>query len=238
MAQARTATRLWLAAAAALWANPLCAGVLPGFALVGQSERISVYSRESRPLDAGKSERYLRRLEGVLGLRLSGRVEYYRCERAEDVAAATGIYATGVTAPRDGRIYSVHDYHPHELVHALAGQLGSAGAFFDEGLAVAVSGEAPRRGAELDRLAGQSLRERPLSRLVAGFEALEPRAGYALAGSFVAFLIEAHGVARVVDFLRECGRAGADRGAAFQAVFGQSLDEAGAAWRQARWPRG
>jgi hypothetical protein len=47
-------------------------------------------------------------------------------------------------------------------------------------------------------------------------------------------LIKTHGVARVAAFFRACGGAGAPKDDAFRATFGESLDEAGAAWAEGR----
>lgn len=225
-------------AAGLAWTGQASAAPLPGFVLVGQTEHFAFYSRDGRGLDGEKSERYVRRLEGLFGLSVSGRSDYYRCERPEDVAFATGLYASGVTSARDRRIFSVRDFHAHELVHYVAGQIGNGGAFFDEGLAVALSGEALRKRADLERLARTAAGRLPVSQLVARFESLEPEGAYALAGSFVGFLIEDQGMARVSEFLRACGPAGADPAAAFHRVFGRTLDEAGDAWRASLATRG
>lgn len=197
---------------------------------MGQTEHFAFYSRGDHRLDGEKSERYLRRLEGLFGLRVSGRADYYRCERPEDVASATGRYAAGVTSTRERRIVSVHDFHAHELVHLVAGQVGNAGSFFDEGLAVAVADEAPLRKADVNRIARAKAGDVRISDLVARFDGLEPGEAYALAGSFVGFLLETRGIERVREFLRASGPSGGDKSVAFERVFGQTLDEAGAAW--------
>jgi hypothetical protein len=206
--------------------------------LVGQTEHFAFYSRDGRGLDGEKSERYVRRLEGLFGLSVSGRSDYYRCERPEDVASATGLYASGVTSARDRRVFSIRDFHAHELVHLVAGQAGSGGTFFDEGLAVALADEASLRKSDVDRTSRRLASRLRVSEIAARFENLPPETAYALAGSFVGFLIEAQGLARVSEFLRACGPAGADPAAAFHRVFGRTLDEAGDAWRASLATRG
>jgi hypothetical protein len=229
----RLTTTLVAALVVALLAGRASAAPLPGFALVGRTESFVVYSRDGRGFDGEKNERYLRRLEGLFGSSLAGSVEYYRCERAEDVAALTGLYASGVTSARDRRIISTRGFHAHELVHLVAGQVGSGGVFFDEGLAVALSDEAGFRKAEVDRVARRLAGGQRVSEIVSRFDQLPPETAYALAGSFVGFLVEAHGIERVTEFLRQGRPSVVERAAAFEGAFGLSLDEAGEAWKAA-----
>ena len=70
----------------------------------------------------------------------------------------------------------------------------------------------------------------PVSKFVARFDSLDSDTAYAVAGSFVNRLIKTHGIAKVAQFFRACGPSGTDVPAAFARTFGQSLDEAGAAW--------
>jgi hypothetical protein len=207
------------------------AGPLPGFALVGSTQSFVVYSRDGRGLDGDKSERYLKRLEALFGSGVAGRVEYYRCERPEDVAALTGLYASGVTSAHERRIISTRGFHAHELVHLVAGQVGSGGVFFDEGLAVALSDEAGFRKADVDRVARRLGGRQRVSEIATRFADLPPETAYALAGSFVGFLLEAYGIERVTRFLSQCGPSAPEQAAAFERVFGVSLDAAGEAWK-------
>ena len=102
--------------------------------------------------------------------------------------------------------------------------------FFQEGLAVAIGNEAKWQGKDVDSLARKSAAGVKLSSLVARFDSLDPDAAYAMAGSFVNRLIKTQGIAKVAEFFRACGPAGTNPAAAFARTFGQSLDEAGAAW--------
>lgn len=210
------------------FAGAATAAPLAGFALVSETQHFAFYSRDNARPDAEKSERYVRELETLLGHQVTGRVDYYRCEHAEEIASATGRLAAGVTSVGERRIYSVQDFHAHELVHLVAGQLGNGGSFFDEGLAVALSHEEPLKKASMQKAARTVA---SLSALSANFDSMDQRTGYALAGSFVAHLLRTHGTAKVAEFFRACGPKGGDRAAAFQSVFGTSLDEAGKTWQ-------
>jgi hypothetical protein len=108
--------------------------------------------------------------------------------------------------------------------------MGNPGVFFQEGLAVALGNEAKWQGKDVDSLARKTAASARVSTLVARFESLDADTAYAVAGSFVNHLIKTHGIAKVAEFFRACPASGANASAAFARTFGQSLDEAGAAW--------
>jgi hypothetical protein len=206
------------------------AGPLPGFTLTAQTDRFIFYTRDAQKVNVEKTEKYLARLEGLLGHKVAGKATYYRYGTPEEVAAGTGMYAAGVTLPRTGEIHSTRDFHAHEIVHLVAGQIGDPGTFFQEGLAVALGNEGRWEGKDVDSLARARAKGWTLASLIADFDRLEPGIGYPLAGSFVARLIKAHGVAKVAEFFRACGPAGSDREGAFARTFGRSLEQAGIEW--------
>lgn len=221
-----------VATAVVLSAAPVAASSLPGFVLKAQTEHFSFYSRDGRQrIDAEKSERYLARVQAQLGHRVAGRAEYYRYETAQEIAAGTGTWAEGVTFARAGQIHSTHEFHAHEIVHLVAGQMGNPGAFFHEGLAVALGNEGRWRGKSVDDAARATARRVPVATLVAGFARLEADVAYPAAGSFVGTLIRRHGIEKVAAFFRAC--TGGNTAEAFAGTFGVSLDEAGAAWAAA-----
>ena len=106
------------------------------------------------------------------------------------------------------QIHTVRDCHLHEIVHLVAAQIGDPGPFFQEGLAVALSGS-KWRGQTLTGWPAPSGRpcagNPPRPSLRALRAAASPTSAYPLAGSFVAFLIKTHGVSRVGGFFRACG---------------------------------
>lgn len=203
---------------------------LPGFSLTAQTEHFSFYTRGGETVDVQKSERFLAQVEKLLGRQLSGRAEYYRYGNPEEIAAATGTYAAGVTYAQAEQIHSTQEFHAHEIVHLVAGQLGNPGSFFQEGLAVALGNGSKWNGKAVDRLARTQAKSSMVSALVAGFDRMNPQVAYPVAGSFVASLIKAHGIGKVADFFRACANRTTTREAAFARTFGQSLDEAGTAW--------
>ncbi len=208
------------------------AAPLAGFALRAETTHFAFFSRGVARLDVRRPEEQLARVEAALGHRISTRVDYYVYERPEDIAAATGRYAGGLTLPGLGQVHSTLSSQNHEIVHVVAHSLGDPGPFFQEGLAVALGDRGRWQGQPVDRVAKNVAKTATLASLIAGFDAVDPREGYAVAGSFVGYLVKVHGLPKVSHFFRAChdGR-GAD--AAFVAIFGETLDEAGAAWLRA-----
>lgn len=205
------------------------AAPLPGFSLVAETKRFAFYTRGEK-VDANKVEATMSRLEGELGARFDGRAEYYRYGSPQEVAAGTGHYAEGVTFAEQGTVHSVEACHDHELVHLVAGRMGNPGAFFQEGLAVALGNKGRWQGKSVDHFARKV--DAPVEALIAGFDRIEPNTAYAVAGSFVGHLVRAHGAKKVAEFFKESPR-GTAVPAAFAKVFGQSLAEAGQEWRKA-----
>ena len=86
------------------------------------------------------------------------------------------------------------------------------------------------QGKDVDSLARKATAGAKLSSFVARFDSMDPDTAYAVAGSFVNSLIKTHGIAKVAEFFRACGPTATNPAVAFARTFGQSLDEAGAAW--------
>jgi hypothetical protein len=227
-ARTRTAATLALGILASTGLN---AAPLPGFALTAQTEHFSFYTRSKQAVDAQKTEQYVAKVEELLGQRLSGRADYYRYSSAEEIQFATGQYAAGLTFATSGpgQIHSMKAFHPHEIVHLVAEQLGNPGTFFHEGLAVAIGDEAKWGGKSVNAIAKDMVKAgTSVSALVAQFDRMDPQRAYPVAGSFVAFLIKTQGIAKTAQFFRACS--GGNTATAFHHTFGLSMDEAGAGW--------
>ena len=221
-----------------LAAAPASAEPSRGFQLAARTPHFLFYSRNGEPIDVHEVERSLWKVQRLLGQELPGPAEYYRYGTPQEVAADLGEYATGVTLGSLRQIHTVRrECHLHEIVHLVAAQLGDPGPFFQEGLAVALSGSKWRGQTLAGVRLPTSLRRQKVSALAARFESLPPDVAYPVAGSFVAFLIKSYGVSRVAEFFRASGGSGAPRDEAFRATFGQGLDQAGAAWAEGRGPR-
>jgi hypothetical protein len=206
------------------------AAPLPGFALAGQTAHIRFYARsdQDRQISMKESEKRLVQLTRTLGEQSVPSADLYQYVSAGDLASVHGAYAGGLTFPDLGEVHTTPARRDHELVHLVAAQLGDPGAFFQEGLAVALGDDGRYQGQDVDRTAARYARRAPLAELIAAFRASDPGAGYAVAGSFVRDLIRTQGMDRVAAFFRSCKTS--PMPAAFEANFGASLDQAGAAW--------
>jgi hypothetical protein len=229
-ARTRTAAALALGILAS---TGLKAAPLPRFALTAQTEHFSFYTRDKQTVEARKTEEYFAKVEELFGEQRSGRADYYRYGSAEEIEFATGRYAAGLTfaSSGPGQIHSMKAFHPHEIVHLVAEHLGDPGAFFQEGLAVAIGDEARWGGRNVDAIAQDMLkagRITNLSTLVAQFDRMDAQRAYPAAGSFVAFLLKTQGMAKMTQFFRSCS--GGNTADAFQRAFGLTMNEAGVGW--------
>jgi hypothetical protein len=234
--EATARSRVWIGLTMMLLAliGRAQAASLPGFALVSQTRHFSFYSRDPRlKIETDKAERCLSEISALLGQPVEGRTDFIRHARAEDVAAYTGVYATGFAEQGGDRLHSTLPNHPHEIVHIVAFRLGQPGDFFQEGLAVALGDHGKVAGEDAARLAKKALAHCPAATVVASFHDVDPVTAYAVAGAFVEHLIQARGVAKVAEFFRACSDGPAQRDAAFARVFGSSLDTELTAWATA-----
>ena len=204
------------------------ASPLAGFTLRAETRNFAFFSRGDARVDVRRPEAQLARVEAALGESLSARVDYYVHERPEDIAATTGRYAGGLTLPELGQIHSTSSSQDHEIVHVVAHQLGNPGPFFQEGLAVALGDHGRWLGQPVDRVA-RKVATTTIETLIAHFDAADPKEGYAVAGSFVSFLIKAHGLPQVSHFFRAC-QGERTTATAFAATFGETLEVAGVKW--------
>jgi hypothetical protein len=214
---------LSLVAASSASAAPLA------FVLRAKTSNFAFFSRTEARVDVRKPEAQLARVEAALGQKISARVDYYLYDRAEDIAAATGQYAGGLTYPELSQIHSTASSQDHEIVHVVAFQLGNPGPFFQEGLAVALGDHGRWLGQPVDQVARKLAPTATLETLIAHFDAADPREGYAVAGSFVSFLIKTQGLPKVSHFFQAC-HGERTTSAAFTAIFGDTLEVAGAKW--------
>ncbi|MFL5263476.1 MAG: type VI secretion system protein, partial [Anaeromyxobacteraceae bacterium] len=204
------------------------------------------FAREKRPSEA---ERILRDCEydaaeiaAALGLAHPPRATVWIYRSPAEKRSLVGAGHTSYTKPWLAEVH-VNDAgtpHPvlrHELVHALAAAAASgplrvparAGVVVNlglvEGLAVAL--EAPRPGEGLHawtRALRDGGRLPPLASLMhGGFLGAAPARAYTAAGSFLRFLIERHGPAKVLAAYREDDVA---------AALGRPLTDLGAEWNR------
>jgi hypothetical protein len=203
----------------------VAAAPLAGFNLVASTPRFSHYARDTKKVDVEAYEKQLSRLESLLGATVDHKVEFYSYERPEEIAAVTGRYADGFFFPAQGQIHATKGAREHEMVHLVAHELGDPGAFFQEGLAVALGNHGKLGGHPVEKVAKRVVSAASIESL-AGRARIEDWESVATAGAFVEWLIERHGVETVASFFRASGRSGSP--AAFETSFGTSLRTASA----------
>ncbi|HVO10283.1 MAG TPA: hypothetical protein VMX54_05955 [Vicinamibacteria bacterium] len=168
------------------------------------------YARRARDVDVRRSEAFLARLDSLFGPPPAGwRMQFYRHASLAEVQERIGFPAWGVTDLVTGRVDSVRPYHPHELVHAAMGRIGQPPVFFAEGLAVALTSGGSWNGREMDAVAREFLAARgELRDVVFVFALTDPQRDYALAGSFVGFLLDRYGIEPMLAFVQGCQEPG------------------------------
>jgi hypothetical protein len=226
-----TWTRTTIVVAALLACRTSEASHIGGFRLVGETANFAFYARDGRRPDAKRCQRFLNDTARDLGQIVEGKAPYYLYAHQDQIPVGSGR-RNGMTELPSGNIHSVHEFHPHEIVHRVAGLLGDPGPFFSEGLAVWMAERGVIQGRSVDAIAREGLDVHAFRTIVDRFPEVEPVAAYATAGSFVGWLVRNHGgLPRLSDFLRKCEKAGFPRPSRFRVVYGFSLDEAAEQWR-------
>ncbi len=197
-----------------------------GLRVVAESSHFVFYARKASEVDVEQNERFVARLERLLGRQVSGKARYYRYEHPVDIEIVTGSYARGFTLAASAQIHSTLEAHPHEIVHWVLGGIGDPGDFFEEGLAVALAADPRWRGKKIQKIAKRE-KARGFRRLLE-FARLDPEVAYPVAGAFVEHLLDRHGIERIVAYLEATRRLGRD--AAFASVFGRDLVTTGEEW--------
>jgi hypothetical protein len=219
-----------LLAAAVVGAQPA-----PDFKQRRRTERVTYFVAKGRKADVARTEAFLDRLETLFGAAPAGwHVDYY-VHRAQQLSHPQSSYAAfGITDLESLRIDSVREYHPHELVHAVAGTIGRAPLFFAEGLAVALTSEGQWHGASLDARARRALaRNASLERYLTAFSQQDPDEAYSVAGSFVAYLLDRFGIDPMIGFLRRCGDGSGSFETAFRGSYDLTVARASIEWSEA-----
>ncbi len=205
------------------------------FRRVAETAHARYFAPKGLAVDVARNEAYLLRLFELFGVAPSERrVDYYRHASVEELRRLVGVPAYGVTNLDSLRIDSVREFHPHELVHAVAGRLGRPPLLFTEGLAVALSSEGRWRGEDIDVVARAYVStNRGIDPLLRDFASEAPERDYAVAASFVGFLLDQDGIEPMLAFLRGCGATPERYEAAFRAAYGRGVSVKGVEWE--RW---
>ncbi|MGH7468730.1 MAG: hypothetical protein ACRENP_12300 [Longimicrobiales bacterium] len=202
-------------------------------------------------VDTTWQERYLAWLMPALDLQFNSRLDYFKYRNRSHITALTGRATNGYAEPGTTRFHTIWPTDNHEAVHALVILLmGHPPALFNEGVAVAHQ-TLPPSGILTPRWSGQDVhvlarqfdatgRLPSLDQLVAStsFFQFDTNVTYPMAGSFVRYLIDTHGLATFKVFLRNSrfDAAPTQTESAFQTAYGRSISAVWTEWRS--WLRG
>ncbi len=219
-----------------VWARPgQVAPEPPLLEPVAETAHARYYAASGLKVDVRRNEAFLARLFSLFGTPPPGwRLSYFRHGSIAEMRTLVGVAAYGTTELDSLRIDSVREFHPHELVHAVAAGRGRPPLLFAEGLAVALTSEGRWRGRDVDEVARAQIRahlglERPLRHF--GVEDVDR--DYAMAASFVAFLLDREGIDVLLLFFRGCGNSTAGYEEAFRRAYGGSVRSLATEWEKA-----
>jgi hypothetical protein len=224
-----------------LWAVAGCSsGASSAPPLRFQTAHFRYHAFAARPICDGLGdwlERQFSAVTGFLGVQPppDARVDVYVYDDPADVTrlcgARNGSDPIGCADGADGdRVITLRTYHPHEYVHAYSRFLGDPPLLFQEGLAdvlgcglLPIADDIPRSPALRSLVENTTLLALP--------GADQARARIAAAG-FTRFLLDRHGRASYLRFYAGLPPTAsvAQVDAAFAAAFGETLDQALAAW--------
>jgi hypothetical protein len=179
-----------------------------------------------------------------LALAPDRKVQYYKYRDRAQMLQVTGKDANGWADPAAFAIHIISPWDSHEVVHVLTALIGRPSDFFNEGIAVAMSVD-PSADQFIPQWLAQSVHAWTRQFRTAGqlprlldivetdsFRKLSDTSSYPTAGSFMAFMIDTHGMDAVRRFFsgasRDESRPAIER--RFAETFGMSLTAAEDAW--------
>jgi hypothetical protein len=204
------------------------------------------YMARGDVVDTTWQERYYAWLTASLGVTPAAKLEYHKYRDRTHLRALTGRNTNGFADPGTVRFHTIWPMDNHEGVHTLVIlYMGHPPALFNEGIAVAHQTD-PSRNDYTPRWNGEPLhtiarRLDASGRLPAsgslltstGFAAQDPEITYPVSGSFVRYLLDQYGLARMRTFLAGSSFSDSDLRTVtrFIGAYGKTVDEAWTEWR-------
>ncbi|MDX1666530.1 MAG: hypothetical protein R3350_04850 [Saprospiraceae bacterium] len=199
-------------------------------------------------IDVLWQERFYRWVSRELEVETEEKLQYFKYRDRAHIKRMTGRQTSGFAEVGTYNFHTIWKIDNHECVHTLVTQLiGHPPALFNEGIAVAYqanyfkypSFEPDWNGMDFHRLAGEFVRNGTLPDLeellgTNSFWNYDPNITYPVSGSFVRFLIDAHGIQKMKqliagsDFLDDRGKIKSD----FTGVYAISIEQAWNEWMQ------
>lgn len=188
-------------------------------------------------MNAAYDDAFCAWISAQVGVKLSGKIQYYKFKDAAQLSQLTGNSVNGYSNPANQEIYSVWPADNHETTHVFTAFLGTPPPFFNEGMAVANQTD-PLAGVYTPSWNGlgphfwaKQLLQQGIMPSISGvidqkgFSALDPNATYPMAGSFVRYLIDTTSMATVLKLFpgASYSDSAATTEARFQAIFDEPL---------------
>jgi hypothetical protein len=236
--------------AVALCALAACGGADPispadALSVRVESQHLVYFSSPGDQVDTAWMESYWDFLTGQLG-ESSRKLEYYKYRDRAHITRVTGRATNGFAEPGTPRFHSIWPIDNHEIVHALVIlEIGHPTALFNEGVAVAHQ-MLPAQGVFYAQWNGVNVhiiaaRERAAGHIPAVAAVLESPAFFArgealmypLAGSFVRWLIDTHGLATFRGVLESAafGDPAFITATRFSRAYGFPIEQAWSQWQ-------
>lgn len=206
----------------------------------------TIRSSRGDSVDIVWQDAYYEWLIAALDVADSGPLEYFKYRDRAHLEALTGRSTNGFAEVGTKRFHTVWSRDNHESVHTVVLlHMGHPPSLFTEGIAVAHQVD-PARGLLTPRWNDQDLHALArvydsagllpaLSAVVVStdFARLDAQVTYPVSGSFVRYLLDSYGLARMKSFFAGArfDEARATVDVRFQSAYGRSLDSAWVEWR-------
>lgn len=225
--------------------SPTAPGNLPALAVQAEDAAYTYRAAPGDTIDTAWQQAYHGWAVAALEITVTRRVIYNKYLSRQHMGQITGNFNTnGFATPATFEIHTLWPTDNHEVVHLYTSTFGSPVALFNEGIAVAhqvnaSSGDLVARWSgtavhDLARTFRQTNRLIPLGQLIDtnAFRRVDANVTYPQAGSFMRWLIDTHGLARVKMLFARGSPLDppASSRAAFLDVFGLTLEEAEQHW--------
>ena len=197
-------------------------------------------------VETERQERYHEWVVARLGIPLNRRITYYKYRDRSHMSSVTGKVTNGWADPPAFAIHTIWPWDNHEVVHVMTALVGRPTDFFNEGIAVAMSVDLQSGGLDpiwqsqtVHAWAANFRANGELPRLsdiveTDAFRQLDDNRSYPIAGSFLSFMLDSHGIEPMKQFFRNGSREArrADIEREFSAAFGITLSDAEGQWHQ------
>lgn len=189
--------------------------------VTAESASFRYHSGPNDSVDTNWQEMYHAWATAKLGVQIPRKIDYFKYRSRQDMGDHTGKYNTnGFADPSTFEIHTLWPTDNHEVVHIYTALVGRPSDFFNEGIAVAFQTDPPGGNFE-SVFNGQPVHQAcqqylqlgtlvlPLDRVVTtnDFRAISDDVlSYREAGSFMRFVMDTYGTARLLEFFRISGR--------------------------------